>query len=168
MNAAIICPGPSVSKTFDDDFAGLRIAVNRAALWYASDVWAANDFPLICEISDDVKGNPRLWCNHDTVTSLLRRGNCWGKGATAFSSLVYPVPAWHLYTAPAALVVAAFLGADRIEVFGADWTSEPDADGKTPPSCRRTEGRWRQERSIWEGIVACLKERGVRVERIRP
>lgn len=168
MRAALICPGPSVFQTFDPDHPGVKLAVNRAALWFAADHWAANDLPLIEQIGRSVLGQPQLWCNHDTADSLRRKENRWGKLASAFSSLHCPVPAWHLYTAPAALVVAAHLGATRIDVFGADWTDAPDADGEMPPSCRRDPSRWEQERAIWFEIVSRLQASDVRVNRVLP
>jgi hypothetical protein len=43
VKAALLCPGPSLVQTFDDDFAGWRVGVNRAALAFKCDWWAALD-----------------------------------------------------------------------------------------------------------------------------
>lgn len=166
MTAAVLCPGPSLARTFDPDFGGLTLAVNRAALAYSADVWCANDLPLIDAIAGGVKGSPSLWCNKDSLASLQQRPHALAANGRAFAELECPVPAWHLFTASAALVVAAHLGATFIMVYGADWTDAPDFDGGTPPSCRRNADRWKQEQGIWSGVEEWLGSRGVSVFRV--
>ena len=63
-------------------------------------------------------------------------------------------------------VLAHYLGAKRVDVYGADWTDEPDFDGVSVTGNRRDAERWRQERDIWHKLTAHLAERGTVVERI--
>lgn len=74
---------------------------------------------------------------------------------------------WRSFSATAALIVAAHLGGKTIDVYGADWTDEPDFDGKSinlNPH-ERNEARWKTERQIWVAVVNYLATEGVEVNR---
>lgn len=75
---------------------------------------------------------------------------------------------WRSFSATAALIVAAHLGAKVIDVYGADWTNQPDFDGKSinlAPHERAPE-RWKEERQIWDAVGGYLTSQGISVNRI--
>jgi len=167
MTAAILCPGPSLLRSFAaSDYAGLRIGVNRAATALACDWWAACDMPLIRSQWPHVIGTPRLFTIRATRDSLVRRGYPEPNRLTDDLCRYCPEALrWCAFTATSALVLAGHLGATQIDVFGADWTDAPDFDGVMVEGCRRNEQRWADERCVWGDVVSFLAERGVTVER---
>ena len=179
MIAALVCPGPSVLRTFDPVHwtryeHRLVACVNRAALWFGCDYWCALDPLLVRSIADDVRNVPTRAGVPMLATSLIgnleRHGLVWPRRFPVDSLFGYcpPVLSWTLYTATAGLVVLAHAGATDIRVYGADWTDEPDADGKRPPCCDRGGERWAREGEIWAATRNWLAGRGIRVERILP
>lgn len=170
MKFALLCPGPSLTKTYKPGSHVVTIAVNRAALAFEADWWAFCDWQRFVE--DDVKYMPKLYTTEIAVEHVRMKG----LGAKfdrhewkSFDSLMPEVPksiGWTLYTAPAALVLAYHLGATKVECFGCDWTDAPDFDGVTLESNVRHAERWRIESEIWNKLTAWLFERGTKVERI--
>lgn len=164
MTAALLCPGPSLGRLFDDDFAGLRVGVNRAATAYACEVWACLDYPLTRDEHPNVLGNPLWLTRRQTFIDIGQRVPFRATPHT--DDLVCPVKSWTLYTATCALVYLATLGATDVKVYGADW--KPDArdfDNKATGE-NRSEERFRNERVIWDGVVAWMNGNGIKVERI--
>lgn len=163
MTAALFCPGPSLATLDAPPKADLTIGVNRAACGFPCHWWAALDLPLIERIHSDVIGAPRLFTCRATLASLERRGLTFPAAIVA-EDLRGP-ERWSLYTAPAALVLAAHLGARLIDVYGADWaTDAPDFDGAAAGE-NRSAARFQREREIWDRIVASLANAGVAVTR---
>lgn len=158
MTAIVLCPGPSLAKV-SPPFSALTIGVNRAVLAHSCDWWVYKDWQLWRDYSGECLGDPSI-C---TLREVLER---FGLEGQAIESLICPVDKWSLFTAPVALVLAATIGAKRIDVYGADWTDEPDYDGVIAAGCRRDEDRWKQEREIWTGVVDWLKGGGITVNRI--
>jgi hypothetical protein len=166
MRVALLCPGPSLSNWPVETFAeyDLRIAVNRAILKYQCEWWAAADWPMV------KKNNPsfpvKLWTNPDTFTHLCGLRDLFAnlelhsffeaKGSVAESR-------WVGKTATAALVLAVRLGAKSIDVYGADWTDQPDFDGVMFDGTNRSAGRWEGERDVWDRL--CNEFNGVTVTR---
>lgn len=112
--------------------------------------------------------NVSLLTNADTLASLRRRGHYRASCHTVTTEELRdgcPVPSFGLYTATAALVLLARLGATRVSVYGADWTDAPDFDGVAAGE-NRTETRWNRERAIWGEVVEWMRGRGCEVERI--
>lgn len=160
MHVTVLCPGPSLVRTFAG-FGGLTIGVNRAAIAYGCDWWAALDSPLIID-GEQPSGSPRLFTSRETFDRLVRNRSPWADRMGAVADDLLP-PEWRIFTAPAALALAAYLGATRIDVYGADWTDAADFDGVTPTSDRST-ARWAREIPIWAAVVEWLGVRGTRVE----
>ncbi len=179
MTAAILCPGPSLTKTFpgrQGDY-DVKIGVNRAPIilyplgvqcdWRSSKDWKQfTDYPAPYPLSiftarataDDLEKH-----GHGGILSSVHR--------LFFDDLTdkYPIAdmaLWTLYSATAAIVLAAHLGATDIDVFGADFTNTPDADGVNVIGCDRDEARWDRERLRGRKMVEHLNGRGVRVSRI--
>jgi hypothetical protein len=164
MNAALLCPGPSLARTFDDAFAGLRVGVNRAATAYRCDWFAALDYPTIRDYHAQVLGEPKLLTRSQTWVDVHRQ--CRFDSATIAEDLVSPVPSRELLTATAALVLLGSLGVQAVNVYGADWTPDaPDFDGKATGENRSAE-RFVREAVQWGQIVEWMNGRGISVKRI--
>lgn len=174
MNVAILCPGPSLAKWPDSMLLTYRerLGINRAVLRVPCTQWVTADFNPFEKTKLDK--TPPIWTS-ENIVHLFPAGS-----ATAYETLggKYPflvntyspdgVVDWRSYSATAALIVAAHLGAARIDVYGADWTNEPDFDGKSinqGPKERDAE-RWKSERQIWDAVGGDLTQRGISVNRI--
>ena len=168
--AAILCPGPSLFRLTDrPDDCELVIGVNRAATVHVCDAWAGCDLPMILDHGTSVIGSPLLLADDATIGELHRRDANW-RGATfdrgRLSGFCPESLEWRLFSATTALVYAAFTGAQRIEVFGADWHGTADFDGQQAGK-NRSPARWELERAIWEKrLVPWLAEQAITVHRV--
>jgi hypothetical protein len=162
MLAAILCPGPSLTRTFDTDFGGLRIGVNRAVTAFACDWMAAIDWPLCRDWYPRALGKPALFSRAETADSFPESRTKSLESLFIFCPIAL---GWTNYSATAAIVLAAALGATQIDVYGADWTDEKDFDGVSIDGTDRTESRWAKERYIWRSVEAWLLVRGITVAR---
>lgn len=173
MTTAILCPGPSLKNYAASDFCGRVVGVNRAALGFACDWWVCLDLPLLCETAAHVKGCPNLFTARDSYAALSRESSLWaGRFPLLAEDLfVFLHPSeskicWTHYTATAALILAAHLGATSIKVYGADWTDAPDFDGIRVEGANRTAERWAREQEIWGKVTGWLVTRGIVVDRV--
>lgn len=164
MKAALLCPGPSLAKTFDPGFSGLRVGVNYAAVGYPCDVWAAPDYPMVRDNHAKVLGTPKWLTRRQTAIDIGKR--------VRFTDVVHtedlscPWKPFTLKTATCAMVLLATLGATDVKVYGADWKPDaPDFDGVQRGEDRSAE-RFRVEREIWEKVVEWMNGKGITVERI--
>ena len=174
VTASILCPGPSLAQWAprpSDDEHQITIAVNRAILAGPADWLVALDAHTI-GMMDEI---PR-------VGRLLTGMAAWGEIETcfpAFAARVEHVPKVWLRTGwlprantflghsfLVAIILAAQLGADRIECWGADFGGVEDFDGYTSPRQKRDAGRWRRERELYEELVTLLDARGCCVSRM--
>jgi hypothetical protein len=57
----------------------------------------------------------------------------------------------------AGLHVCQLLGATEIDVYGADWTQQPDFDGKELIGTVRSQDRWRREAKAWQMAIELMK-----------
>ncbi len=182
-NAVILCPGPSLARLRRwrrhersksdpglEPSPNLLIAVNRAALAFHCDVWAAGDWPLIQNCRDEVNPRTTLLTTRNAKQNLWSRAKEWSGSTHLLEDLFDYCPRrlrYAMYTATFALVYAAWRGARRIEVYGADWDGSEDYDGMQAGQ-NRSKRRWNDEGAIWENLlVPWLAERDVSVERIR-
>jgi len=160
VNAVLLCPGPSL---FDVRIGELDrktiIAVNRAAIIsrVGADWWAVSDWPMARDNRHVLVGRPQWFAPRDIMSRL-------GINGVAMEDLQYPTAC--AYTACRALVLAHRLGAERIDVYGADWTDEPDADGVTFTGNNRDARRWKVERETWDAVSLWLQGQGVTVNRV--
>lgn len=166
---AILCPGPSLLKTFNDAMAyDIRIGVNRAAEAFRCDYWAALD--VFSPTISSPLGSPFWFCcpeNYRTCTeadpSLLRMPHYSDERITLPKSLN-----WNWYTYPAALALAYDLGATIIDVYGNDASGVVCFDGKAFPSQHRTDARWKREASAVELVVSYIQSKGIEFKRVLP
>jgi hypothetical protein len=164
MTAALLCPGPSLRKTFDPDFTGLRVGVNAAAVAYPCEVWAALDYPMTRDHHEKVPGNPKWLTRRQTWLDIGKRVRF--TDVTLTENLSCPQTTFTTYTATCALVLLAGMGVSEVKVYGADWKPDaPDFDGIQRGENRSAE-RFRVEREIWERVVAWMNGNGIGVERI--
>jgi hypothetical protein len=174
MNAAILCPGPSLAKWPDSMLMAypLRIAVNRAVHRAPCTQWVMAD---LNPFTQDPPATPLPIWTSESIVGFYPPGL-----ATAYETLGQRHPFlvntyspdgvvdWRSFSSTAALIVAAHLGAEVIDVYGADWTNEPDFDGKSinqGPHERAPE-RWKAERQIWDAVGGYLTSLGISVNRI--
>jgi hypothetical protein len=159
--------------SFDEDFAGPRIAVNRAATRFACDVWACGDAPAVRSSRDRLVGRPRLLCTESGLGELKGSGEPWLGAFETFESLfgyLHPEAGgtrWSLLTCTAAIVYAAARcgdGAD-IELFGSDLAGTEDFDG-VEAGGNRSDDRWLLELRIIARLRDVLSCRGVRITRM--
>lgn len=172
MRVAILNPGPSLAKWPVEVFAAydLRVGVNRAASRITScDYWAFIDWTLFVQYQPAY--HPGVITATEAVRGLERRGQShelleYGSPLLLESFLdAYPIQpgkSWSRYTCTTAMVAAAWLGASSIDLYGADWTDEPDFDGVTLPSNQRSESRWAGERVVY---AATVEQIGIPCER---
>jgi hypothetical protein len=72
------------------------------------------------------------------------------------------------WTSTSSLVLAGFLHADRVDVFGADFGEGPsleEFDGFRPAEANYSPARWDRERAAWDAVVEWLGKRGTEVWR---
>jgi len=173
LTANILCPGPSLAAYAPASRADLVIAVNRAILAGPADWLVALDAHTI-GMMDEIPA----------VANLLTGMAPWGEIETcfpAFAARVEHMPKRLLETdwLPqekknkflgksffVAIVLAAQLGADLIECWGADFGGVKDFDGYTHRKQKRDPGRWTHERALYEELVTLLDARGCCVTRM--
>lgn len=157
MKAVLLSLGPSLNL-YDGDFDGVVIGVKRVATVFACDWWVCLDSPALERDGEIVRGNPKL----------LTRTDYRPKYSTREGQTVEELAKWHgadvgKYTATAALALTGWLGVETVEVYGADWTNEPDFDGNLEPDVNRSEDRWEKEIRIWNRVKARLAMMGTEV-----
>ncbi len=165
MTGALLCPGPSLAHVSPADVRRYDIRVgNRAATAHECTHWAALDYPLIRDWHARVIGTPVLLTRRQTWIDVQRHTG--PRSVRLVEDLpAPPVKQWDLRTATAALVMLATMPVTRIDVYGADWTNEPDWDD-TAIAEDRTAARWAQESVVWMDLSQWLyEEHGVSVGR---
>lgn len=173
MRVALLSAGPSLHKSYDPAVPyDHRIGVNTAVQFYPCDWWACADSHRWIEIFDaGVIGKPRVF----QIDAQRDRTQCfefakfeqyqWTGWDEVFEA-VGANPLWMSNTGPAALVLAAWLGATEIHCFGVDMAGHLDVTEVIDDSTRhRNPPRWEKERKAWDEIVAWLTDRGVKVYR---
>ncbi len=162
MKAAILAPGPSLSLLDAPPAADILIGVNRAILRFPCQWLAAMDYTTLKQLHREGATMPSLFTREATWANVKHKFGPFPQFITT-DQIAIPVPRWALKTAPAALVLAAHLGASEIEVFGADWAVDaPDYDGFLIDGTERDQKRWDDEAAIWNDVVVYLAERGVK------
>ncbi len=141
--------------------------MNRAVIFRECDWWSFID-PATFRDWKPI-GNPALFFRRDTRDSIraVNPGLIDGRKQIVLDDIKHEFPegGWTLLSATIALVLAAHLGATSIDVFGADWTDEPDFDGLCPAGCNRDETRWSMELVLWGQLVDHFQTRGISVTR---
>lgn len=155
MRAAILCPGPSLTKTWRaDEHFDVRIAVNRAILHATCEWWSAADWTMLKE----VEGKPTHGiCTQDDAVRFILDGKLISKERTppaiiGWSALPYANPG---YSTVAAISLAAYLGAKKVLIFGDDKSGSLDWDG-VPAGKNRGDERWTKEKQVMNKAMLAL------------
>lgn len=169
MTAAVLCPGPSLSKLVERPDCGVVIAVNRAVFHpIRCDWWAFTDDRVFRTYQPEYR--PKWFTTQETE----RRASINGDLTYEALMPIYPATrtGWTLYTMDAALVLAAHLGAKLIKLYGCDWSGKKDFDGHKykwhdtdPIQQQRVGERWQREKIIYIRTKELLAEKGVVIER---
>ncbi len=163
MVVAILNPGPSLANLLTLPKCDLSIAVNRAALRFECNIWAATDYPMIRDYQVFAMGNPKLLTRRQTWTDIKHRVRLPLAGIV--DDLALNVPAnWLAKTMTCAMAYAYAWGAHRIELYGCDWAGTKDFDGKEAGE-NRTDARWEAEKSEAGMLIEWLASRKVEVKR---
>ena len=159
----ILCPGPSLARYDPIDFAGLVIAVNRAAVAFYCHCWAVADYPVIRDYHAKVLGTPTILTRRQTWTDIGHRVRMTAK---IIEDIDLPgAPPWNLKTMTCAMAYAYATGAKRIELHGCDWEGTADYDGVQAGE-DRTDKRWEQERAAVNNLSEWMRARGTEVVRV--
>lgn len=184
MKAIILSPGPSLAA-YIPRAADLIIAVNRAAIAHACDIWACGDTPAIEGRRPDEGAEavlsacksrgqavPKLLAYSVTIDTLRDHRFGWPSEIVSWTPMadafLHPsIANWPFTTFTSAVVYALWQGATEVEVFGADWEGTADYDG-VQAGMNRSDDRWREERGIFGAIQTIFAERGIKIERKQP
>jgi hypothetical protein len=154
MIAALLCPGPSLARLTDLPKVDVVCCVNRAAIRWPCDVWAAIDQHLTKRIWRQVIGKPILLTNRLEGGEVIRKG-FWPVDRLAFTDDLRTerCAGWSLRSATSAVVYLAERGAERIDVYGCDLAGDADWDGIRPSGAIRDAGRWNDEGATWAALT---------------
>lgn len=172
MRAVILCPGPSLARYLAAPVgADLTIGVNRAAEAVACDWLAAIDCGVVAQMP--IKGRPALFTSAKTWSRALADGAAPSRfeeillhEEIQFTTSCPASPGWKTFSITTALVLAEFLQATEIELFGADWLGVADWDGSVPPEAAhtRSDARWGAEKHKFGHVLRWLeKDCGIQV-----
>lgn len=129
----------------------LSIGVNRAAMAFAVDWFAASDYPMVRNHLDVLAGNPSLLTLRQTAFDLRNRLSRFPKVRIA-EDLTMPSGLKYPKTMMLAALLAVALGATAIDVYGADWAGTRDYDGAEAGE-NRSDQRWAAERMAWQAVM---------------
>lgn len=175
MNVALLCPGPSLLDTYRPGDHDVTLGVNRAVLAVQCDWWVFVDWQTFLENEARLDlSRMGIFCSGTAAESLRRHGQA-GRLAQArhlklfedLDRVTREWSRWSLYSATAGLMLAASLGAVAIDVYGADWTDQPDFDGHRAERDRRDDARWESERAVWSAVTEHLAEQGISTQRVQ-
>jgi hypothetical protein len=146
MHAVLLAPGPSLRNLGILPDCDISVAINRAALFHPCTVFAASDYPMLRDWRHAVQGSPLLLTKRQTWEDKAKD---WYEHAVIAETLDVPIEGWLEKTATISLGYLWLIGAKRVDVYGADWSDEPDFDGVRVVGTERDEKRWARERAVW-------------------
>lgn len=161
MKAAILCPGPSIAKTWKPEMADefdVVLGVNRAAM-LGCDWWVSGDWMYL----KSVIATPRVgFCTIRDVVRILIDGSLIPRltPITAVQCIAWEdLPFQRSYSVVAALGLSCHLGATEVTVFGDDKEGAADFDGTIGEN--RGDSRWEEEISCMNAGIEFLNSRGI-------
>ncbi len=138
------------------------IGVNVAAAMYRCSWWCIGDPPGLTE--NEPKGDPRF-CIHESVVEALPDPSVdyitWKDKFLPMN----PPESWATFTKDAAMILARYIGATELHIYGDDMQGVEDCNGAKRGN--RDAERWRFEGEITDRIARWLRAGGVTVEWIR-
>lgn len=176
---AILSSGPSLLKFDPSERFDLRIGVNRAATVHACDWWVAGDEQAIWRHTKDpdaerqglVIGHPGVFTLSPAWAAVMHGDRAlfdsfreWLNWDSDKPRALCPPTEWDCWSAGAAIVLAAYLGATELHLFGYDMAGEQDFAGYNDPGRSRYNPiRWERERRIMPVLLDWIAGRGCRV-----
>ena len=153
---ALLCPGPSLRRSWPSSGGYLAtIAVNRAIHAVGGADWLASwDVDTVKAYADSARVG--------VLTNSKNVGHVDGSKARITEAMM-PHAVKHLassFSKLGALVLAAWLGAEEIHIFGDDMQGETYCDGE--PVSRGDVARWTREATLGSGVAKWMqKVRGI-------
>lgn len=166
MNIAVLLPGPSLARLGDLPNADLVIGVKRACLRFGCNWAVILDSPDLRCYGDRLIGRPKLLTRADYRPRFCALPGANVEGLYDYCPIRYPGSDGGWFTSTAALALAGWLHASRVDVYGADFgTAETLAefDGFVSPEANYTASRWERERGVWNAVADWLRGKGVEV-----
>lgn len=169
-DVAILCPGPSLASFLAAPTQHeLFIGVNRAASAWPCQWWAFNDAEVFGWFRPT--GRPKIFTSNESFKRIEDK-----RRADHFRWTFYPAinttcpsdPGWTNFSMTVAMVLAEYLGARAITIYGCDWEGADDWDGPADYRHYRQEYRWKNEIHKVGHVIRWLESRGVSVERVVP
>lgn len=167
MRVALLSCGPSVRlyEKCGHEYDAI-IGINNIVAKYETDWWCFGDAETFARYVP-VKRPQSLCTDKDQVFSILHnypveiqqryRAHpcevCW-------EDLENPGSKPFLFSSCAALMLAKYLGAKTLDIFGVDMEGNADFEGRE--HLARTESRWERERQRWNESIKWLEGTGVR------
>lgn len=148
---ALLSAGPkSLSLFKDSDNYDIRIGINSAVTKYQCDWWSCGDAYRFEEIEE--LGCPKLFMLGPEIDKVRAHQpeRIEGRSVEAWEDVGYRVAApdkWTTWSVIAGIVLARWLNATSLDVFGHDMVGEIDCTGER--SRFRNAGRWEKERLMW-------------------
>lgn len=173
MTAHVLCPGPSLAHWPDSVLldAAIRVGVNRAVHRARCTHWAHLD---IHPAEESPAGYPVQRVTLAATEAHLRRRRIVPveEQIVTVEQMAERFPAdrnryWPKWSSMVAVVAAAWAGADDIRVYGMDRAADqPDWDGVSLASNRRTADRFADEVQIFRAVAGEFADRGIAVRRM--
>lgn len=163
----VLSCGPSLARAqIAPRFDGVRIGVNNAATRHVCDWWVYGDLESFGLWSADVKHRPQTFCAGEVLDRMARRSIHRPCPVMRWEDVDCGCPAqWRVFSITAALVLAWRLGAQHVEVIGADMHGPDDFTGRTHAA--RGEQRWQAERALFASVTDWLFGQGVIVHHVK-
>jgi hypothetical protein len=176
MRVALLSCGPSLRRTWPPTVAGVHhgydatIGINSVPADEPVDWWCFGDWPVFERYKPI--GHPAIFGEPvmlDKARRLYGENVFAGFRTRAWTDEPAPTPGyskWRNWSATAALVLAAGLGARTIDCYGVDLAGDTDYRGQ--PCHGRHDNRWARERAQWDQTAELLGTRGLHIRRIAP
>ncbi len=167
MRAAVLCPGPSLAKTWNPSYGKkyqVVIAVNRAALVGPFDWWVAGDW----SIYKTTEATPSVgFCStKDILRTITDAGGLIPLRRRPENYRMIPwedLPVYDRFSSISALGLAFHLKARCIDIYGDGKVGALDFDG-VPAGANRSDDRWAQERVATNKAVRKIQNAGCSME----
>jgi hypothetical protein len=165
LRVALLSAGPSLLRTFNDSLSfDHRIGVNRAAERFPCDWWSVGDWQAIVGEGMEALhpiGEPRIFTMDDSANTVSKlRPELTLHGWKHLCSDFNAPDGWSTWSSTAAVMLARYLNATTLDVYGVDMAGHADVSGRVGG---RSDDRWNRERPAWEAVVGWIRAQGVRV-----
>lgn len=169
MRAAVLSCGPSLARLDPGRVVGydLALGINGAAERHPCDWWVAGDDETIRRFRGQARGLFAMQLALDRLhrtneSHLVEPYEIRVWDATEIAALS-PPRGWNTWSATAAVVFAASLGADAITLYGVDMAGAEDFSGRA--CVGRNPERWIEERRDFDALTRWVTARGITMGR---